>query len=189
MINFLIDAMKQKEVIQKTKKVKNICYIKKGFSLISFLLYLLLFSIITGIICHIITTLIIPSIFSLKKTQSIISMHIASDFFVRDMKNIKNDGCTWKVILPLELIWHTKDYDVGWFFHQNSLQRTEGIYNGLWQNAKRSVIAKGIANATFTLEKTQDRVTGVELSLIPQSTSRKPIVCYVSLKNKEKREE
>ena len=49
---------------------------------------------------NIITRLIIPSCISLKKSQSIIMLHIAADFFVRDIKNMRENIYQWKVISP-----------------------------------------------------------------------------------------
>jgi len=161
---------------------------KKGFSLISFLVYLLLFSLVTTFTCHIITTLIIPSFFSFKKTQSVIAMHIATDCFVRDIKNIKEDKHTWNAISPHELIWQVGDHNVGWSFADNRLERREGIYKNGWKEVKTSIVAKGVASAVFTIEKSGNDITGIELTITPLYAPQKVITCYVAIKKRENNE-
>jgi type II secretory pathway component PulJ len=159
---------------------------KKGFSLVSFLVYLALFSMVTLCMCHAITVLIIPSFSSLRKTQSIIALHIATDVFVRDIKSTQNGKYTWNVMLPQELIWQKDDYNIGWCFYQNRLERREGMYKGgNWQAVKTSIVAKGLSNAVFTPIKDNNGIVGVELTLTPHGAAKKPVACYVSLKGVE----
>jgi hypothetical protein len=157
---------------------------KKGFSLVSFLLYLMIFTLTTFLMCHIITALIIPSFFSLRKNQSIIALHIATDFFVRDIHALKNGNYSWKVILPHELIWHHNDHDIGWSFSHNQLERREGIYNGNWHQAKASIIARGLSRVRFNPEKEAEHIIGLELVLISECAPEKPVISYVALKNR-----
>lgn len=158
-------------------------YNKKGFLLVSFLFYLVFFSIITFFIGNILTRLIIPSFISLKKNQSIIALHIASDFFVRDIRNIKKKLPIWKVISPDELIWENDTMSIGWRFCHNRLERREGMYHGNWKKAKKSIIATGILDAMFTVEKDKkDAMVGLKLTLTSTYAPKNPIFCYVSLK-------
>lgn len=156
----------------------------KGFSLLSFLLYLTLFSIITFFICQAIVSLVIPSLISLRKNQSLIALHIAADFFVRDIKMVTNEQDAWKIILPHELVWRKKDRDdsanaIGWRFFNDRLERREGLYNGTWKQVKTSVIVKGLVNATFTPQKNNNDIVGIELVMISHHAPEKPVVCYV----------
>ena len=156
---------------------------KKGFSLLSFLLYLMIFSLMTFFLCHIIVSLVIPSLSSMRTCQSSMALHIASDLFVRDVHaGVDN----WKLITPHELIWQVNDYDIGWSFTDNYLKRTTGLYNGGWKDKTTSIVAAGIAQATFTAEKAQNRIVGVELKLEPRVAQKKPVICYVAVKPKEK---
>ncbi len=161
---------------------------KKGFSLISFLIYLLLFSLVTTFTCHIITTLIIPSFFSLRKTQSLIAIHVATDCFIRDVKNRKEGKYTWNVIQPHELIWQVGDHNIGWSFADNRVERREGIYKNGWKEVKTSIVAKGVASAIFAVEKHGNDIIGIELSLTPLYAPQKPITCYVAVKKQENHE-
>lgn len=170
------------------KNNKILMHDKKGFSLISFLVYLLIFSMVTTFICHIITVLIIPSFISLRKNQSVIAMHIATDCFVRDIKNIKNGQDAWHMISPHELIWSVGDHNVGWSFTDHRLERREGMYQKGWKEVKTSIIAKNLSKAVFTPEKDHDRIKGITLTLTPLSTSVKAITCYVAVEKQENHE-
>lgn len=162
---------------------------KKGFLLLSFLLYLLLFSLVITSTCYMITALIIPSFLSIKKNQSLIAIHGATDFFVRDIKNMRNAQCVWSVMTPHQLIWQIGDHHIGWFFSDNRLERKEGIYkNGVWTEVKTSIVAKGLANALFTPQKSSTIVIGIELILTPVLSPQKPVNCYVAVKSEEKHE-
>ena len=156
---------------------------KKGFSLLSFLLYLVLFTMIMFFSCHIIVSLIIPSLSSMRTCQSIIALHIASDLFVRDVRAINHES-HWKLITPHELVWRTGDHDIGWSFSHNRLERREGVYDEHWKNATTSVVAAGIAQGTFTVEKHKGHVIGIEIALKPIVAIKKPIICYVAVPQK-----
>lgn len=150
---------------------------KKGFSLLSFLIYLMLFSLMTFFICHMIVSLVIPSLSSLRKTESIIALHIATDLFVRDIQaGVKE----WKVLKPHELIWKTDDSDIGWSFIDNQLKRTTGLYDKGWKNRTTSIVATGVLSARFQPEKSKNSIIAVELVLEPKAFQSRSITCYVA---------
>ena len=161
---------------------------KKGFSLLSFLAYLMLFSIITLFSCHIVVSLIIPSAGAMRKCQSTIALHIASDLFVRDIRLMKSGTYQWKSISPQELIWSQDTIDVGWCVSGNCLERREGVYDKGWKSSKTSIVAKNIARGVFTVEQKNNRDMGVELVLTPQKDEKKPVVCYIGLIGQDKNE-
>lgn len=154
---------------------------KKGFSLLSFLLYLMLFSLITLFSCHIITFLIIPSLSAMRKTQTIIALHIASDLFVRDIRVMRQGRPCWKLVTPHELIWNHNDCDVGWRFFNHCLERREGTYDNGWRSSHTSIIAKNVSDAVFLAEKEQEDIRGIELTITPENNKGKHIICCVSL--------
>jgi len=161
---------------------------KKGFSLLSFLAYLMLFSIITLFSCHIVVSLIIPSVGAMRKCQSTIALHIASDFFVRDIRIMRSGNYKWKSVCPHELIWNQDTMDVGWCISGNCLERREGAYDKGWKTSKRSIVAKNIARGAFTVEKKNDVDIGVELILTSQCDNKKPVICYIGLIDQDKNE-
>ncbi len=158
---------------------------KRGFSLVSFLVYLMLFSLIMLFACHIITSLIIPSSSAMRKCQSLISLHIATDLFVRDIRLLRTADYQWKIIAPHELIWEQNGRNVGWCFSHSRLERREGFYDTKWNNSTLSTIAMGI-EAVFRYDKQGDDIMGVELTLIPQWNKKKAVTCYVALIKTEK---
>lgn len=182
--------MKKKSLLPQ-KSNSMIC--NKGFSLLSFLVYLILFSTITFFICQVITSSVIPSLISLRKTQSLISLHIASDFFIRDIKAITDDHNAWKVAVPHEMIWQTKQVNdvegsIGWRFSDNCLERREGLYDGVWKNAKTSIVAKNLTNVTFSPERDDNGIIGITLIMASQLIPEKPVLCYVCTKKRENHE-
>jgi hypothetical protein len=175
--------MQQKKLLQK--KIEIYMHSKKGFSLLSFLLYLVLFTIITVLSCHIIVSLIIPSLVSMRRCQSVIALHIASDLFVRDIRAIKPDECHWKLVTSHELVWQADNHDVGWSFTNNRLERKEGEYNKGWKSKNTSIVATGISQVVFAVEKVKDKSLGVEMVITPINAPKKPIICYVAVKQGE----
>ncbi len=159
---------------------------KKGFSLLLFLVYLLLFIMVTFFSCQIIVSLIIPSLHSLRICRSHVALHIATDLFVRDIHAINKEKNNWKLIHPQELIWASDDHDIGWHFNNSCLERIEGVYNQGWAKKTVSVVACNISNAIFNVEKRNNNIIGIELVLRPTHSINRPVVCYVALKQMEK---
>lgn len=157
-------------------------YIKKGFSLLSFLVYLTLFSTVALFCCHLVAALIIPALSDMRKCQSLIAVHVASDFFVRDIRTIQKNTVIWKCISPQELIWGDDSHDIGWSFVNNRLERREGTYQGGWKGTKASIVAKGLSHSVFTVHKNTDAIVGVELLLTPECAIQRPIGCYAAVR-------
>jgi len=158
---------------------------KKGFSLLSFLLYLMCFTMIMLFSCHIVVLFVIPSFSAMHKCQSIIASHIATDLFVRDIREIVPNQCHWKLITPHELIWEINERNIGWRFSNNCLERIEGVYNQGWKHKTTSIIATGIKQATFTVKKHDGEIIGIELIITP-IVQTKPIVCSVAIRKEKK---
>lgn len=157
---------------------------KKGFLLLSFLVYLMLFSMVTFFINHLITKLIIPSFASLIQNKSIIALHIASDVFVRDIKRMQKGTYRWKTISPHELVWQIDDLEIGWYFSKSCLKRKEEIHNSNGRHIKKSMIAKDVKDAVFVVERDQTEVIGLELIMKPQCAPEKIIKSYISIRKK-----
>jgi type II secretory pathway component PulJ len=143
---------------------------KKGFSLFSFLLYLTLFSMITLFSCHIIVSLIVPSLFSIRRSQSIIAMHIATDLLVKD---IYQGVILWKETKSTELMWQNKDHDISWRIDHGRVERKE--------NGTTSIVATGVDQGFFSITKRENDIMGIELTLIPTVDKKKVIVSYVAV--------
>ncbi len=89
---------------------------------------------------------------------------------------------------PYELIWQGKESDIGWSFADHYLKRTTGLYDGSWKNKTTSIVAAGVAQVTFTPEKAQAQIIGVELKMEPKATQKKPVICFVAVRKGENHE-
>lgn len=151
---------------------------KKGFSLISFLLYLMLFSIIALFVANIITSLLLPALVETRKCKSIIALHIASDLFMRDIRTMRSKAYQWKKVTPYELIWHSDECDIGWSFTENYLERKEGVYNKGWRSKKASIVATELDKGEFIVEYHKNYIIGIEMRLASQQVPQKIVSCY-----------
>jgi hypothetical protein len=154
---------------------------KQGSSLLSFIIYLMLFSTIALFFCSTITSLILPTRALIHKHQSLIGLHLAIDIFVKDVRATKEAQFTFKQISQQELIWYNKKNAIGWRFANNRLERIEGEYNNGWKKKRRSIAAMGIKEAIFTIEKYKDQAIGVEIAVVPIIEGASPIKGYVAI--------
>lgn len=146
----------------------------------------MLFSMIAFFSCHIMVIFVIPCFSSMRKCQSIIALHIATDLFVRDIRALDSAKTIWKYTSPHEIVWHEESHDIGWNFKNNCLERKEGVYHQGWIKQNTSMVATGINQAHFKYEKKENNIIAIELSLIPAVTREKPVTCYIAIRRKEK---
>lgn len=149
---------------------------KNGFSLVSFLVYLFCFTLITFFINHLIISLILPTITATRQYKTLIALHVASDLFVRDFKN----GFQLILVSPQELIWKNGENNIGWRIAENKLERIEGIYNNGWKNKRTSIVAAGIQSGKFVPEIYKNDIVGIEMDLVSVANDKKIVVTYVS---------
>src|SRR5690242_19510694 len=121
---------------------------KKGFLLVSFLVYLLLFSVVVCQVSLTITNILFPVIVNAKKYNAIVRIYNATDIIVGDLRN--NPVKRWKKNSPNEIIWQTNEKDVGWAFDGTNLERREGIYKEEWKKCTRSIIPCTVSSVVFT---------------------------------------
>jgi len=84
----------------------------------------------------------------------------------------------WKKITPYELIWHGDEYDIGWSFTENFLERKEGVYHKNWLSKKTSIVAMEIEKGQFIVENHNNHIIGIEMTLISKHVPKKTISCY-----------
>ncbi|HSC25123.1 MAG TPA: hypothetical protein VLB80_02800 [Candidatus Babeliales bacterium] len=133
--------------------------------------------------CHSILSLIIPSISAMRKCQSIIALHIASDLFIRDIRAMRKLNNSWKVMNSQKIIWKIDDkHDIGWCFYDNCLVRIEGIYDQKWKNKITSIVATELLKSSFNFTRdNNNKAIGIELIMTPMADPKKPIICYAYL--------
>src|ERR1041384_3580253 len=111
---------------------------KGGFSLIVFLFYLTLNSIIIVCICSTVVKCVLPSLQLCSLYQKQLGLHIALDAFVKEIRTCKI--VEWKSIASDSIVWNNGENDIGWRYHKNRLERICGIYkNSSWQKQRISV--------------------------------------------------
>lgn len=158
---------------------------KHGFSLLSFLLYLMLFSMVTLFTAHIILSLLLPSLTATRQVKSLLSLHIATDLFVRDIRAMNSQSYRWHLITPHEIIWHTDDGDIGWRYHKNRLERSTGVHDNDWKNKNTGIIATNIKNGVFTVDHYKNTIIGIQISLISHYVPQKEVLGYAYIKKWE----
>jgi len=151
-----------------------------GFSLIIFMIYLLLFSLIVVLTTSIISTLFIPSLASVHKCNFLIELHIAQDLFVGDVRKIES-AKSLKSINSHELTWCNEKTDICWRFNNNRLERVEENRTDVKSKKNTSIVASGISEATFTIEKSNMN-TSVELLLTPKYDQSLVVRSYCTLR-------
>jgi hypothetical protein len=154
---------------------------KDGFSLLSFLLYLMFFSTIVCFICHSIIYFIIPSLRLTNFCQSRIALHTISDIFVRDVR--MSNQFIIKKSLPNELLWNNGNTDIAWTYYNNRLTRIEGHYDIKWKKKTTSIISTDIANALFTIDYVGKKTIGIMLELKSIRSLKNPLHFYVAIRH------
>ena len=149
---------------------------KNGFSLLSFLVYLFCFTLVTFFMNQLIISFILPTITTTRQCRSLIALHVATDLFVRDIKN----GSHVIHCSPQELVLHNDARSIGWHISENKLERIEGVYDNGWKNKKISIVAVGIQSGKFVPEIYKNDIIGVEMTLVPQVNDKKIVVAYVA---------
>lgn len=124
---------------------------------------------------------ILPSLQSTRMYHAQILLHSSTDLFVRDIRaqSVKQ----WKIIQPDYLIWNNGEYDIGWHYHDNKVERIEGVYQNKWKKKRTSVVVASLKDAVFTVDYDNRAVVGVGVTLISSSNEQKPVIGYAAVRN------
>ena len=129
---------------------------KKGFLLLSFLLYLLLFTLLTGLCFNWALTSFTTYTLRARRSMAVTNAYIAHDLFIRDIYMAPLNIKEWKKISSSEIIWHYNNQDIGWCHKNKKLIRSEGYYNkqtDRWHKKINSIAAQHINSLIFTVKK------------------------------------
>ncbi len=129
---------------------------KRGFLLLSFLVYLLLFTLLVSLCFDWALTLFTTYTMRAQRNVVIINAYIAQDLFIRDIHMAPLDEQEWKKITTSEIIWSTHNWDIGWCYKNKKLIRNEGHYNKQmqkWDKKTASIAAQHINALIFTVNK------------------------------------
>ncbi len=120
--------------------------------------------------------------------NTVINAYMAHDIFMRDARMSPTRESAWKKITLTELIWHTKDHDIGWIFEHNTLIRIEGQYNRqrqTWRKKTRSIVAQHIASVTFNVEKRGNKIINIATAFSLKMPKPLIITNIVAVRNRE----
>jgi len=129
---------------------------KRGITLVSFIGYLCIFTIIVTLCFDWAITVLTNQLSQARLHSLLVSAYISRDIFVRDIHSAPSDSSLWKVITSTMLVWQVTDIDIGWRFKDNKLTRIEGIYNTRtqsWKKKTESTAISNIASVSFSIKK------------------------------------
>ncbi len=130
---------------------------RKGVTIIEFLVYLAIFSLIIMISMDWIVRLWQTCLFYSKKRVCLVNLSAAHDMLIRDLQNAPSSAANWKMKTTSQLIWtaSTKK-DICWMYENNTLVRIEGSYNEKkkqWKKKTKNLVASSIKKANFTCKE------------------------------------
>ncbi len=122
-------------------------------TILEFLIYLALFSIIVAISVTGFSHLWITCMDYSNKRVSVINLYTAHDLLARDIRAAPADKKQWKCMTPSSIIWHaTNKKDIGWAQEGSNLVRIEGIYAATqkkWKKKTKNIVAKSMQTVRF----------------------------------------
>lgn len=130
-----------------------------GFSLVSFLFYLM----IGSVVMYLSSTLLIRTIQTVLKGErqnnQIVDLCLAYYLLSDDIRQAPAERSSWKKVTEKELIWHNGQNDIGWVYKNNTFIRITGDYDailGVWKKHNQSLIAEHILCKTMALIEEKD---------------------------------
>jgi hypothetical protein len=152
-----------------------------GFSLIMFLFYLTLNSMIICCLCSIIVTCVLPSIRVSSLYHKELGLHLALDVFVREIRSSKI--VEWKLVTADTFIFNNGENDIGWRCYKNKFERIVGTYiHNHWQKRRINVIAQGVSKVMFSYDFIHEKIIGIECILTNKDQTEKTINSYVAVR-------
>jgi len=154
----------------------------KGFSLIECTIYCFLFAVLVTMVFTWATRMQMLVVQKNNAGSSLMSAHAAQDLFARDVSMAYAQSTSWKKRAEQELIWHTRDVDVGWIFDQGKLFRIEGVYatsTQSWVKKSKSLIADHLTKVTFACN------VGARYEVVSVQSVIDDIQRVITIKNRE----
>jgi len=165
---------------------------KRGFLLLSFLLYLLLFTLLATLCFDWVLTSFTTYTLRARRNAVIINAHTALDLFIRDVHMAPLDVKEWKKISSSEIIWHHNNQDIGWCHKNKKLIRSEGHYSkqsDTWHKKINSIAVQHINTLIFIVKEqlTSNRLIikniTVECTIADQGSTH-TLTNVIALKNR-----
>jgi len=126
---------------------------RPGFSLVSVMVYLSLFTLLLGFLVRT-SAALYPHLISYgQQTTDYLKLCAAVDRIVHDLYQVPTDTSQWNTIADTELSWKLGDKKtIAWRLRKNKLIRTEEVYDQHkkgWHTKTKSIAADSIVNCTF----------------------------------------
>jgi len=136
-----------------------------GFTLIEFLVYISLFSLIVLLVNQWVAMSLVPMQQSMKRMRSVSSLHSACEVLVRDIHAGSQAEKKWPILENQKIAWKLKQGALCWEIRDNSLFRSEGNFNnGTFTKKNENVLSQNI-NGLFLIKRNRGIVQVIECSL------------------------
>jgi type II secretory pathway component PulJ len=140
-----------------------------GFSLISIMVYLALFTLLVGFLVRTSAALYPHLIAYGQQTTDYLKLCAAIDRVVHDLYQVPTDTSQWNMSTDNELSWKLNNKKtVTWRLRKNKLIRTEGIYDQHkkgWHTKTKSIAADSIMNCAFKQNWSGSRLKSITVTL------------------------
>ncbi|MDP3889493.1 MAG: hypothetical protein Q8Q25_03065 [bacterium] len=141
--------------------------VSQGISLFEFMIYLALFSIIIGLSFQGAARVYSSFVHQNKLCSMLSNAYSACDLLTRDVHAASATLQDWNKIDGHEIIFKSKDMNIGWAFEHNALIRTVGNYDAkthTWDKKIRRMAVASIHEMSFSVLTQLDRVMMVTVS-------------------------
>jgi prepilin-type N-terminal cleavage/methylation domain-containing protein len=136
-----------------------------GFTLIEFLVYISLFSIVVLLVNQWVAMSLLPTQKSMKRMRSVSSLHAASEVLTRDVHAGSQEEQKWYIIEDQKIAWQINQSGICWEIRDNLLFRSEGSFNnGIFNKNSENLVGQNI-DGSFLIKKKHGKIRAVECLL------------------------
>ncbi|MCK5632254.1 prepilin-type N-terminal cleavage/methylation domain-containing protein [bacterium] len=125
--------------------MKKLFCVQKGFTLIEWLIYFFLTTVVLTGLFHFIATMNQQIRILEKKNTSIASLSIVCDAFVRDVSCASQNLATWNEISEKKISWNSNHKKITWQQEKNNIVRIKHEKG----KSRKSIVARNITSITF----------------------------------------
>lgn len=162
--------------------------IKRAFSLLSFLVYLIIMSMTISLSIHWYISYIYEYRTTINHQKKFIEGHFAHDILLHDLRKIPHINAL-RVIEKERIIWlQETNLHIGFVLKNGSLLRMQGTYQknkDSWKTVKMSHLASYLSNFLFSVQEREDHsfVIGYSYTILDDTKDSIQIKNNVIIKN------
>jgi len=146
---------------------------RHGFSIISILVYLLLSSLVIGLLTKSLLLLYPRLIHNSVRSTEYFKLSAALDTIARDVMHAPGNLSHWQIVSDNKLKWKGANKTICWSFKKNKLFRTEGSFlkeKKKWITKTKSLAVDCLNDCNFHCVQTSDRLKTLTITLTNTST-------------------